>query len=207
MSEVLNQLSYQVLLYCIFVFFMLVSIFSFIVGVSIALRNATMLRFFAFMNESYSVRRAMKPLDIPHFVEPMLLRHPGVLGFIIATGASLSIYLLMDIDPEVLQPIYLGPFSYFSALVLAGYTKSFLLISNSVCVAIGLLLLFFPRILSRIEAYADRWYSFRKQTLPLAQMHLGVDKWVLAHPTVSGFTLSIMSLGLFVSMYARIWQV
>lgn len=207
MSAILSQLSYQVLLYCVFMFFILASIFSFIVGISIALRNATMLKFFEFMNESYSVRRAMKPLNIPRFIEPLLLKQPRLLGLIISTGAAVSIYLLMDIDPEILQPIYLGPFSYFSSLALAGYTKTFLLAGNGICVAIGLLLLFFPRILSRIEAYADRWYSLRKQTRPLAEMHLGVDRWVLAHPTVSGLTLSILSLGLFVSMYARIWSV
>ena len=146
----------------------------------------------------------MKPLEIPRLIEPVLLKHPGRLGIGIILGAVTSIYLLMDIDAEIFQPMFLGPFSYFSAVVLAGYTKSFLLIGNGICMAVGLLLLFLPHRLSSIEAYTDQWYTLRKQTRPLDQMHHGVDKWVLAHPTIFGITLSIMSLGMGASMYARI---
>lgn len=204
MSSILSQISYPVFLYCVFVFFIIASIFSFIVGVSFALRNATMLRLFEFMNESYSVRRAMKPLEIPRFIDPVLLKHPTLLGIGIILGAVMSIYLLMDVDEAIFQPMFLGPFSYFSAVVLAGYTKSFLLVGNGVCAAVGFMMLFLPRHLSGIESYANRWYTLRKQTFPLSVTHHSVDKWVLAHPTVSGVTLSIMSMGLFVSMYARI---
>jgi len=204
MSNFLSQVSYPVFLYCVFVFFIFASVFSFIVGISFTMRNATMLRFFEFMNESYSVRKAMKPLDIPHFVEPVLLKHPVGLGIAIILGAVTSIYLLMDINAEIFHSVFLGPFSYFSAVTLASYTKSFLLIGNGICVVVGLLLLFLPHQLSSIEAYTDQWYTLRKQTRPLDQMHHGVDKWVLAHPTIFGITLSIMSLGMGASMYARI---
>jgi len=66
------------------------------------------------------------------------------------------------------------------------------------------MLLFFPRALSIMESYTDKWYTFRKQSRPLYEMHFEVDRWVLAHPTVSGITLSLLSLGLGVSMYMRI---
>ncbi|HEU0219721.1 MAG TPA: hypothetical protein VFQ98_02810 [Gallionella sp.] len=204
MSNILSQVSYPVFLYCVFVFFILVSIFSFIVGVGLAMRNATMLRFFDFMNKGFSTRRVIKPLTMPHFVEPVLLKHPSQLGVGIVLGAPTSIFLLSDIDANVLQPVFLGPFSYFTAAILASYTKSFLLIGNGICVVVGLLVLFFPHLLSSIEAYTDKWYTLRKQTRPLNQMHLEVDKWVLAHPTVSGVTLSILSLSLCTSMYVHL---
>ena len=204
MSAILSQVSYPVFLYCVYVFFIFASVFSFIVGIAFMLRNDTMLRLFAFMNKSYSVRKAMKPIDIPHFVEPVLLKHPVQLGLGILLGALASIYMLKDIDARVFQPMFLGPFSYFSALTLAGYTKSFLLAGNAGCAAVGFLLLFRPQRLASIEAYTDKWYTLRKQTRPLAIMHLGIDRWVLAHPTVFGTTLSIMSMGLFATMYALI---
>lgn len=204
MPSILSQVSYPVFLYCVCVFFILASAFSFIVGVSLAMRNATMLQFFDFMNKSFSIRRMIKPLTMPHFVEPVLLKHPTQLGVGIVLGAATSIFVLGGIDADVFQPVFLGPFSYFTAKVLASYTKSFLLIGNGICVAVGLLMLFFPHLLSNIEAYTDKWRTLRKQTRPLEQMHLGVDKWVLAHPTVSGVTLSIMSLSLGSTMYARI---
>ncbi len=203
MSSILGQVSYPVFLYGVFVFFIFASIFSFIVGVSFALRNATMLRFFDFMNKNISTRRALKPLAMPRFVEPALLKHPTLLGAGIILGAAISIFLLRDVDASVFQPLFLGAFPYFTAALLASYAKSFLLIGNGICVAVGLLILFFPQLLSIIEAYTDKWLTLRKPTRPLGQMHHDVDKWVLAHPTVFGATLSILSLGLFASMYAR----
>lgn len=204
MSSILSQVSYPVFVYCVFVFFIFVSIFSFIVGVGLAMRNATMLRFFDFMNKGFSVRRVMKPLTMPHFVEPVLLKRSILLGVGIILGAATSIFLLREVDADVFQPVFLGPFSKEAAVILADYTRSFLLFGNAVCVVVGMLVLFFPHLLSSIEAYTDKWYTLRKQTRPLTQMHLEVDKWVLAHPTVSGVTLSILSLGLSVSMYVRI---
>ena len=204
MYSILGQVSYPVFLYCVFFFFIFASVFSFIVGVGFATRNPTMLRIFVFMNKGYCVRRVVKPLTMPHLVEPALNRHFGQLGLGILMGATTSILLLMDVDSAVFQPIFLGPFSYFSATILASYTKSFLLIGNGVCVLVGLLMLFFPHQLSSIETFTDRWYTLRKQTRPFTQEHLVVDQWFMAHPTVSGVALSIMSLGLFVSMYGRI---
>lgn len=204
MSAILSQVSYQVFLYCVFMFFIMVSVFAFIVGISITMRNATMLRLFEFMNRSVSVRKAMRPLSLPHFIEPILLKHPSQLGLAIIVGATISIYLLSTIDERNLQPIFLGPFSYFSALALADYTKTFLMVGNVLCIGIGLLMRYYPHHLSRIEAYTDRWYSVRKRTHSLEYRHHGVDLWVLSHPTISGIALSLMSLGLFISMYPYI---
>jgi len=204
MFNIFSQVSYPVFLNCVFVFFILASFFSFIVGVGLAMRNARMLRFFDFMNKWVSTRRAIKPLAMPHLVEPVLLKHRHLLGAGIILGAATSDFLLSGVDANVFLPLFLGPFSYFTAKTLANYTESFLLIGNGICVAVGLSLLFFPLTLSRIETYADKWYTLRKQTLPLNQMHLEVDQWILAHPTVSGITLSILSLCLCTSIYARI---
>lgn len=204
MSSIISQVSYPVFLYCVFLFFIFVSIFSFIVGISFALRNDTMLRLFEFMNKGFSTRRAIKQFAMPRFFEPVLLKHPSQLGGGIILGAVASIFLLRDIDADVFQPVFAGRFSYEAAAILSIYTKSFLLIGNGICVVVGLLILFFPHLLSSIEAYTDKWLTLRKQTRPLDQMHHDVDKWALAHPTVFGATLSILSLGLFATMYVRI---
>ncbi|HEY6094776.1 MAG TPA: hypothetical protein VIU93_07465 [Gallionellaceae bacterium] len=204
MTNLLSQVSYQVFLYCVFIFFMLAGIFSFIVGLGLALRSARMLRFIHFMNQSFSARKLTRPLTEPHFVEPGLLRHRRLLGSCFIAGAAASIYLLWDVDADVFRPVFRGYFAREAAEVLAGYTKSFLLIGNAVCMVIGLLVLFYPRLLARIEAYTDKWYTLRKQMRPLTAKHvIEVDHWVMAHPTVSGVTLSIMSLVLSISMYMR----
>jgi len=204
MYNILSQVSYPVFVSGVFVFFIIASLFSFMVGLGLATRSAAMLRFFIFMNKGYSTRRMLKPLVEPHFIEPVLLKRPGKLGIAITFGALASIWLLEEIDAAVFQPMYSGVFSWTTARVLAGFTHSFLLIGNVLCAGVGVMLLFFPRALSIVESYTDKWYTFRKQSRPLYEMHFEVDRWVLAHPTVSGITLSLLSLGLGVSMYMRI---
>jgi hypothetical protein len=204
MYNILGQVSYPVFVSGVFVFFIIASVFSFIVGVGLATRSATMMRFFNFMNKGYSTRRLIKPLTEPHYVEPVLLKHPTILGTAIILGAITSIVLLMGVDDIVFLPMYSGSFSKEAAGVLADYTHSFLLIGNALCVIVGAMLLFFPHVLSTVESYTDKWYTFRKQTRPLHESYLEIDQWVLAHPTVSGVTLSVLSLGLGISMYVRI---
>lgn len=204
MPSIFAQVSYTVFIDCVFVFFIIASIFSFFVGIGLALRNATMLRFFDFMNSSFSTRKAIKPLTMPRFVEPVLLKRRSLLGTGIILGAFTSISLLWSIDANIFVPMYIDPFSYFTAVILAGYTKAFLLVGNGISVLVGMLMLFSPQLLSGIECYTDKWRTFRKPTRPLHKMHLGVDKWVLEHSTVSGITLSILSLTLGASMYVRI---
>lgn len=204
MSDIISQVSYPIFLACVFLFFLIISIFSFVVGVGLATRSPAMLRFYSFMNRGFSMRRLLKPLFKPHHIEPVLHRHLKLLGSVIIVGAATSILILQDIDAVVFQAVFHGTFTNETAEILADYTKSFLLGGNILCVALGLLALFFPDMLSKIEAYTDTWYTLRKQMRPLNQMHAEVDNWVLAHPTVSGITLSIMSLILGVSMYVNL---
>lgn len=204
MNQIIGQVSYPVFVSGVFVFFIIASIFSFVVGVGLATRSARMMRFFNFMNKAYSTRRLVKPLTEPHFVEPVLLKHPTVLGVGILLGAVASILLLKGVEDIVFQPMYSGSFSKETAEILADYTHSFLLVGNALCVIVGVMLLFFPRVLSTLEGYTDKWYSFRKQTRSLHEPYIEVDQWILAHPTVSGVTLSLLSLGLGFSMYVRI---
>jgi hypothetical protein len=204
MSNILGQVSYPVFISGVFVFFILASVFSFIVGVGLATRSAAMLRFFSFMNKSFSSRRMMKPLTVPHYVEPVLLKHPVMLGAGITLGAIVAVVLLREVDSVVFQPMYAGSFSAEATEILANYTHKFLLIGNTLCIVVGVLLMFFPQTLTAVERYTDKWYTFRKQTRPLHDIQFDVDHWVLQHPTVSGVTLSLLSLGLGMAMYARL---
>jgi len=204
MYQLLGQVSYPVFIACVFVFFILASIFSFIVGISLVTRNAKMLRFFDFMNRRVSTRRLMKPLTRPRFIEPVLLKRPGLLGGVIIAGAVSSILLLRQFDPIVFLPIYSGTFTVETAEILAGYTRDFLLIGNGLCIVVGVLLLYFPEKLHAIGRYTDKWLTFRQQTKPLNVTYFDVDKWVLSNATAAGITLSVLSLGLGILMYMRL---
>ncbi len=204
MYHLIGQVSYPVFLACVFVFFILVSIFSFIVGIGLATHNARMLRFFTFMNTRISTRRLTKPLTSPHYIEPVVLRYPRVLGTSIMLGAIASILLLKGVDDLVFLPIYSDSFQDKTAEILAGYTHSFLLVGNAFCIALGVMLLYFPQKLAAIGRYTDKWLTFRKQTRVLHEPYIDVDKWVMKNSTIAGITLSVVSLGLGIWMYIRL---
>jgi len=203
MNNLIGQVSYPVFMYMVWMFFLIVSGLVFFVGLGLALRSRSMMRVFDLMNRWVSVRKMMKPLSVPHYVEPVLLKRPVLPGVSIIAGAATSVFILMDYEAAIFTPVFIGGVPYATAVVLAGYTKWFLVIGNVLCVVVGLLMLTSPTWLSRIEVVADMWYSVRKRTLPLAQAHHEVDQWVLAHPTVSGVALIVMSLGLAASVLAR----
>jgi hypothetical protein len=204
MYNPLGQVSYPVFLACVFVFFILASIFSFIVGIGLATRNARMLRFFEFMNKRISTRQLLKPIAAPHFLEPVLLKHSALLGKCIVVGAITSVLLLWEIDAFVFQPMYAAYFPAHTAYILAVYTHSFLLIGNILCIGVGVLLLRYPEKLQAIGRYTDKWLTFRQRTKPLHMTYFDTDKWVMSNATVAGITLSVFSLGLGIWMYMRL---
>lgn len=196
MNNLISQVSYPVFLYMTFVFFLIASVFSFFVGIALALRSKRALKLFDALNRWVSVRKMTRPLSTPHFVEPTLLKRRNLLGMAIIVGAAVSISLIAgaDLSPslalfeEGLTPQEIGG--------VASNLKGFLLISNLLCLLVGLSVIFFPKALATIEGYTDRWYTLRKRTLPLDKMHMEVDNWVLHHPTSVGVTLSFLSLSM-----------
>jgi len=117
MYNLLGQVSYPVFIAGVFVFFILASIFSFIVGVGLATRNAGMLRFFEFMNRRVSTRKLIKPLTTPRYIEPVLLKTSGLARGGIIVGAVTSILLLKQYDAFVFQPIYSEAFDEQTSLI------------------------------------------------------------------------------------------
>jgi hypothetical protein len=204
MYNILGQVSYPVFIAGVFIFFILASIFSFIVGIGLATRNARMLRFFDFMNTRVSTRKLMKPLYEPRYIEPVLLKRPGILGVAIILGAVASIWLLKEVDDIVFQPVYSGTFAIETADILAKYTHAFLLVGNFLCIGVGVMLLYFPEKLQVIGRYTDKWLTLRRQTKPLNMPYFDMDKWVLSNAKIAGVTLSLMSLVLGVWMYMRL---
>lgn len=204
MTSLVSTLSHPVFQHMVWVFFLIASAFAFVVGVGLVLRSPAMLRFFDLMNRWISVRKAMKTLSVPHYVEPMLLKHRVQLGVVVVAGASISAFILGGFAPELFSPLFEGLVPKVTAMVLAVYTKQLLVIGNLLCIPVGLLMLFSPDLLTKLESYADKWYSVRQHTLPLTEMHVEVDHWVRTHSTVSGVALVVMSLGLAVSVLERL---
>ena len=194
MNNLLSQVSYPVFLYMTFLFFLIASVFSFVVGVALVSRSRRALRFFDLMNRWISVRKMMKPLSTPHYIEPMLLKRRVVLGTTIMAGAAVSILMLSGADLRPNLALFEGGLTAPEIAGVAENLKDFLLVGNAVCLLVGAMILFAPHLLATVESYTDRWFSVRKSMQPLDRMHMDVDSWVLKHPTSAGITLTILSL-------------
>lgn len=204
MNALFNQISYPVFLYLTFNFFLIASVFSFLVGVGLAIRSQRALAFFDYMNRWVSVRRMLKPLQVPHHVEPVLLQRPVLLGSSITVGAAVAIMMLQGVDLRPSLQLFEGSLTPPEMLGVAENFKLFLLVGNALCVVVGMLILFFPRALTTLESYTDHWYALRRSMLPLDKMHTGLDSWVLKHPTSVGIVLSILSFSVGMMMYSQL---
>lgn len=203
MNAMSGHVSSPVFLHMVWIFLLVTSLLVFFMGVGLTLRIPAMMRLFDLMNRWVSVRNIVRHLSETEVsVEP--LRRPVFLGIVIVAGAAASVFILKDYPLEAFVPLFMGKVPIATAVTLSTMTKSLLVIGNIICLLVGVLMLFFPALLSRIEGVADSWYSVRKQMPPIAKTHVEVDKWVLSHPTVSGIALMVMALGLAVSVLSRI---
>jgi hypothetical protein len=183
-------------------FFLIASVFSFLVGIGLALRSRRALRLFDALNRWISVRKMIKPLTMQHEVEPTLMKQPVWLGTAILIGAATALYLLQGVDLRPALLLFDGSLTPIEMGGVADNLKTFLLIGNALCLLVGIAILFFPRTLTVVERYTDHWYTVRRKTRVLDMMHMEVDGWVLKHPTSVGITMSLLSASLGMMMYS-----
>ena len=202
MNNLLSQVSYPVFLYMTLLFFLIASVFSFLVGIGLALRSRRAMRLFDALNRWVSVRKMIKPLTMQHEVETTLMKQPLWLGGTIIIGAATALYLLQNVNLRPALLLFDGSLSPLELDGVAGNLKLFLLVGNALCLLVGIAILFFPRTLTVVERYTDHWYTVRRSTRPLDMMHMEVDSWVLKHPTSVGVTMSLLSVSLGMMMYS-----
>lgn len=204
MEHLAGHVSDSELLHAVFVFFLSASIFTFILGVGLAARIPAALRFNSFMNRWLSLRKLTRPLMMEHSNDSALLRRPVISGVVTSLAAALSVLVLKDIGVDVFRSAFFDYMPHDFSDWLAAAFKWFLIIGNGLCIVVGLLMIFSHWHFSGSAAAADKEHSLRKQTLPLDRMHVEFDNWVMAHPTVAGTTLSVLSLGIGTGIYARL---
>ncbi len=202
MNQLLSQVSYPVFLYMTLQFFLITSVFSFLVGIGLALRSPRVLRWFDAMNYWISVRKMIKPFTARHQIEPTLMKRPVWLGSAIIAGSATALYLLQGVDLRPALLLFDSSLNYLEISGIADNLKTFLIVGNALCLLAGLLTLFFPHTMTVVERYTDHWYTARKSTKALDVMHMEVDSWVLQHPTSVGITIAILSLSIGTQMYS-----
>lgn len=207
MNQIISQVSYPVFLYMTFLFFLIASAFSFVVGVALAIRSQKALRAFDSLNRWISVRKMMRPLMMPHNVESTLMKRRILLGSVISGGALVSILLLVGTDLTPALSLFEGSLTEAQIVGVADNLEWFMLAGNAVCMVVGALILFSPQVLLSVENYTDRWLTMRKSMQPLEKMHMEVDCWVLKHPTSVGIALTVLSLSAGMLMYNQLQNI
>lgn len=185
-----------------FVLFVLVgSVGGALLGLALALRSASALQFVTRMNRWVSTRRALRPVEIPRGMQPTTARRPW-LGVFLLVGGALAFYLLL----ARLQIPASGGTDLKRWLVTGlalQTTKWFLVAGAALSLAVGALLLFFPRAYIAFEARMNTWYSTRR-LLPADSdaMRQPLDSMVVAYPRQAGWLIFFASLVVAVAMAA-----
>ncbi len=174
----------RVLVPSLIVFLLIGSLASITFGWVLIFRTAQALSFMRGMNRWVSTRRALKELEVPrHAAEP---RKAGKLwlGLFLIAGGGFALYaLLIRIEiPRAAVVLGVNIQRWFIVGVALQTVKWLLVVGSLLAVAVGILMLFFPRMLAAFEAGMNRWYSTRNlvptggesMKFPLAQRR-GLD--------------------------------
>lgn len=165
-------------------------------GVGLIVGSAWTLRLFAAMNRWVSMRRALKPIEIPRDTRPAVLKHRRWLAAAFVAGAAFAIAgLATGFDARAIGFVFgldMRPSSVTSWLVES--VRWALIVGNLAAIVIGIMLGFFPGALAALEARGGRWYSERQLVKSADEMNLSLDNWVAASPRSAGWIITVAGL-------------
>jgi hypothetical protein len=170
------------------------SLFSLVYGVALFLGS----RWAFSLNEStkrwISTREALRPLDLPHSVDPFLYRWHTWFGSLIALGSAYVLYVaFFGASMSSVARLFAARPGIW-AQMLTQFSWWFFVVGAAGGLVLGLLLALRPGVLKAAEAWAGRSYSARRSTKPLEIMHLSGERWLLSHPRASGAAIALGSV-------------
>ena len=184
----------QVLVSTVVVFLFVTSVLGLVLGLGLLLRSGSTLPFIAMMNRWVSMRRALRPLELPLQLRPASgnARWFGLL--LIAVGAYAAVVLVGTFDVQRLSLLFRADPRYSVTGLALEALKWFLVVGAVAAVFTGGMLLFFPRAWRRIEDRANRWYSTRDLELAGDAVYLSLDRMVEAFPRAAWGVILVLSL-------------
>jgi hypothetical protein len=171
------------------------AVLGLVVGVTLLVDSARVLRWNQTLNRWYSTRQGLRPLEQPIDVKRIIYRWHRVAGILVFAGALFTLDVLafsyqtgalVRAFAPVGNPALLGIFFETLRIVL--------IVGNVAGLLAGVILCFRPSLLKGLEAVADQSYSSRAATRPLEIMHYQPDDLVRARPRLVGTFVTIGSL-------------
>jgi hypothetical protein len=195
--QVLDNLAFwQWFIQVVLLFFFVVGLVGIGVGIGLIMNSARTLAFFAVINRWTSMRRSMKPLEVPRDTTAIVQRNMRVLGTVFVAGGLYTLYALLmqfnadavafSLGMDALPPLLTG--------LLIDSGRWLLVAGNVAAVAVGLMMLLTPATLTELETRGGKWFSDRVITQKGDEMHTPLDRWVSGSPRAAGALLAIGSL-------------
>ncbi|KAF0163582.1 MAG: hypothetical protein FD157_2912 [Rhodocyclaceae bacterium] len=181
----------QIFIIFVYRLFFVFGIIAFAVGVGLIVNHARTRRFCDYMNRWVSTRPATKWLAISQDTAAAEHRFRYSIGAVSILLAGFSVFVLIaQIDAErVAAAIPLNVPRAFEVLMIES-VRRILIAGGLFAIAVGLMLIFFPKALRAIETRANRWYSTRTLVRNGDRMHVGFDQWLDGNPRVAGWIIT-----------------
>lgn len=164
-------------------------------GCALLVRSERTLKFVRSMNRWVSSRRAMREMEIPRQAHrPLTSGKPWLGAFLVIGGAFVLYYLIARVEiPRTAAVLGVDLQRWFLAGVALQTSRWFLVAGSALAVAVGLLLLFFPRALRAFEVHMNHWYSTRQLLAESDAMRTPLDFLVEAYPRPCGWIIAASS--------------
>jgi len=178
-------------------FFFVGGVAAMAIGIGLILRSAWVFRLFDTLNHSVSTRTATKPLGIRRDSSPFFLKYRIPIGVIFVIGAVYADWGLLTGAGNA------AIVSLFNTKLPPGYVfwiveslRYFLMVSCTVSIIVGVLLVVSPDTLKSIEDAGGHWVSTRQIAPEAEKTYLTLDKWVAASPRIAGLIILFPALGM-----------
>ncbi|TRZ69608.1 MAG: hypothetical protein D4S02_01780 [Rhodocyclaceae bacterium] len=192
-----NYVIDQLIAPALLLFFFLGGLTAFFIGIGLIFKSPTVSRLFDTLNHSAPTRNATTPLGIPHDRSHFFLRHLIPIGVVFIIGALYADYGLLTGAGNA------AIVSMFNATLPPGYVfwiveivRYFLMVSGTVSIIVGILMIISPDTRRAIENTGGRRYSAGEFAIDAEKMDLAFDKWVAAYPRTAGLVIVFPALGM-----------
>lgn len=157
-----------------------------IIGAWLVAHPPSALRVNAAASRWLSLRRSMRPLEVPVPSERGFYRRHRVFGAVVLAAAVYALYRwAYAFDRAALLRYLDAALSWDAAWLVQGGEVVFVTL-HLLLLPIGVVLLVRPSLLKSLEAWGNRWVSTRRAGRPLDLPHEGVDRFAERHPRLTG---------------------
>lgn len=192
-NYVIDQLMAPVLL----LFFFLVGLTAFLIGIGLVFKSPTVSRLFGTLNHSGSAQDATGSPGIPRDRSHFLLKHLIPIGVVFVIGALYADYGLLTGAGNA------AIVSLFNATLPPGYVfwivesvRYFLMVSSTVSIIVGVLMIISPDTRRGVENTGGRSDSTRMIATDADKMKLAFDNWVVVYPRTTGLIITLPALSM-----------